>query len=314
MRQLFDPANAPEAAKTTNVLSLSSVVGPAAKGAAEEDAAPPAMPGPSAKPSDRKSDPPKEVGPLSVDTEPKALALQRPPEVETKQKPEPAAEPKQKPEAGEPKPERKPARAKAGPEADDKKRAQEAARLARKPVGRKDLKPGASMLVRLSSAGRKKSVGRAVVVIAAFGMLGGLAGMLKERVGSREAIFRAMETAGRETPRADKARLITIMIDSEPRGAAVWLDKSRLAETTPLAVERPYDDKPHELELSLDGRSERSRFKLEAGPITVVKGQLGPANPRGESPKTRRNPAHSETERTPSKRRSGVVAENDGPS
>jgi serine/threonine-protein kinase len=127
----------------------------------------------------------------------------------------------------------------------------------------------------------RRLLGRAALLLAVAGLMGASFGVARARLlpGTSDPGFRAAELAGRHPGHEPRAARVTVYIDSEPRGAAVWLDQVRLAETTPLSVERSRDDQIHTLEVGLPelaGRTARSTFRYEAGPLTVLRPSVHP--------------------------------------
>ncbi len=261
MKTLFssDPAK-DKGERSTGVLNLSSVVGPAPKAPEEKEAAEAPKPKVEAKAKPKSSSPPAERA------------------EEPKPKPKPKIEAEVEP-AEAPKPKRKPARLKEGPS--DAKKAKAAAKAKataeRKPVGRKQLKPGLTNLSALStSAGRAKLAIAAAAVFIAAGA-GWALGRAHTESASQQVVFRAAEVVELD-PAAQPS--VAVIIETEPPGATVWLDKSRLADVTPLTVDRPRDSTNHDLEIALPGFTTSKRaFKHDASAVTlireVLKGETG---------------------------------------
>ena len=152
---------------------------------------------------------------------------------------------------------------------DDKKRQKEAARAARKPVGRRDLKPDLTALQKIGRTGGRPSYATAAFLVIAA-LAGGLAaGYLKTRSALEEHVFREAELETADE--AAKERNVEIYISTIPPGAKVWLDGNALADRSPLLVARPRDGEVHTLKVSLKGYDAiESQFRYEAGPLTRV--------------------------------------------
>jgi len=185
---------------------------------------------------------------------------------------------------GEVKKERKPARLKPGPEvaaapaaspapAPEKISAKDAKKKAaenKRPIARRDLRPGLSKLI---AEGRGPGRRRNLVIAASVTLLAGLAGGL---IGLRQTSAMAEQTTLRELELQDRPAIsgektATVYIVSDPPGATVWLDRSKLATLTPLVVERPHDSEEHSLEIGIEGQSTVKRsLRYEPGPVTRV--------------------------------------------
>lgn len=177
------------------------------------------------------------------------------------------------PAAAEAPVERKPARLKPAAEDEGKKDKKKAAEDKR-PIGRKDLRPGLTQMLKAQRPGARKSWGKAAAIVLVVGALGAGAGLYQGRAASKQSVLRQLELDGRED-RGEAPRVVSLMIESQPPGATVWLDGSKLAEVTPLVVERPLDKNAHDLELSLEGyKSLKKQIKLEDQPLNVVREQL----------------------------------------
>jgi len=243
MKGLF---SSPEARKgqATGVLALSSIVGtPPEK--AEKKAA--------NRAATREMEPRASVAPPPERAE----------KPEKKAKKEKEAPPPE--ESAEPK-ERKPARLKGGPPSDDKpsKKVDD-----KRPVGRRDLRPGLSKLARLEKRGTGRSIFTAVLITLIGAGAGAALGLRESRSVSRDSTLRELERASLTDPGGE--RTLMVWIDSDPPGATVVLDGAKLAAATPIAVERPADKAEHQLELSLEGFPTLKRtFLFEPGPITLL--------------------------------------------
>ena len=256
MKELFASPEENPAARSTGVLNLSSVVGPAP--------VPPPAEAPKPKQS-AKDDAPAEAKPAK----PKA-SQPAPPEPEPKSKVDAPVEEESVP-AADPdvvKKARKPARLKPAP-ADDKKQKKAEAAKNRKPVGRKDLKPGLTDLRALKRSGRRVRVAKVAAIVLVAGAAGVVLGRFRAQHQSEESVFRQMELATLDPAKIEAG--IAIVVQTQPPGAAVWLDGNRLAQSTPLAVNREASKAKHEIELTLDGhQSVRKTFDVEPGPVTIV--------------------------------------------
>ncbi len=296
--QLFSGQTRDDKGRSTGVLDLSSVVGPAP--VAPEEArkrSAPRGPTPLATGTDGPSSAPPPAPPVAAEKPPRP---ERPPKPEKPARPPKAAEPEASPaeaapaasEASKParaagaeapadKPERRPARIKPAAEAppkNDKAAAKEAARAARKPVGRRDLKPGLTDVSALDSSGRRRRWATIGGVLVGAAVLGALLGVARARSSGEQSVFRQMELASRgPTPEGESAAMVSVLIETKPPGASVWLDGNRLAETTPVSVRRERDANEHSIELSLKGhRSLQTRFRLDPGPLTISRSSLVP--------------------------------------
>ncbi|MCC7381594.1 MAG: serine/threonine protein kinase [Deltaproteobacteria bacterium] len=303
MQELFSNPEPKKGEHSTGVLSLSSVVGPpaspgvaakhqlegggkngAAKSAPSAPSAPPppasAEPGAAALDRARKraardsgggsgrssEPPPKEPTPPKKE---RPAHAEKPPKVERAAKSEDAA-PEEAPK------ERKLARLKpvAAEDAKEEKSKEKAKAAAdKRPIARRDLRPGLTALIRQSRPARANRHVKAAVLIGLALIGGGLFGWRQHRSSSREGAFRALEVP--ERAKSERKKLVSILVTSQPPGAAVWLDKAKLVEKTPLSVERPRDDKNHEIELALDGhKTEKRSITYESGPITLISAKL----------------------------------------
>lgn len=261
---------------STGVLALSSIAAPASPpagkkprektqdlGALEASAGDPTPPpAPKVDRPDRPKKKKLEDAPPAVDdtAQAPAVALPKPAEPAA-----PAAEERPK----------KVARVKgdaAKPEAegegkDAKAAAKKAAAADKRPVARRDLKPGLSKLVPMGREGQGR-VWKAAAVIVLVGGVGAGLGYRESRSVSRDSTLRVLERAGLEAG-PDK---VTVLIDSDPAGARVKLDGEAQATLTPLTVERPRDAVEHRLVLELDGFPTLERgFTYEAGPVTILR-------------------------------------------
>jgi serine/threonine protein kinase len=289
MQQLFSSTEAERQSNTTGVLNLSSVVGPAAdkprpRAATQRapeladqpisDAIRPPDAGPRAVKGADPDEPGKEALERAKKRAEKSKELAESPSPEEKKARAPV-EKREEPKKDEAPKERKPARLKPGPEkaadkaeAQDKKKGKQLSDQPKKPVGRRDLRPGLTAIKAASLSGRRASLltGTALVVLA--GAVGAIGGYIHRGSSTRQSMFREMELASRDNSNPRKPT-VTVLIASEPPGASVKLDKIELSEKTPLTVERDRDDKEHEVELMLEGFHDTSRsLKYAPGPLT----------------------------------------------
>ena len=113
----------------------------------------------------------------------------------------------------------------------------------------------------------------ALLLLAIVGLaLGAGLGEMRRAGRTPEAMYRSTVSKAREpaTPPA-----VAIVIETEPPGATVWFDGSRLAHRTPLTIERPRDDRSHEIELVLATfRTLRRSVRYDPGPLTAIRHQL----------------------------------------
>ncbi len=186
---------------------------------------------------------------------------------------------KKEPAAKKAAPEKRPARLKSGPAGDDagaakskKRKGKQLSDTPKKPVGRRDLRPGLTQLHRIRGGAHTRRLGLSAAIIVAFTLLGASVGWYRGRQVSRQTSFREMELAGRE---ASSPRTISVYIDSTPRGAKVRFDGLDLAGRTPLAVERDRDRLVHQVRLSLPGHRAANRsMQYDSSPVTVLEVQL----------------------------------------
>jgi eukaryotic-like serine/threonine-protein kinase len=182
-------------------------------------------------------------------------------------------------EAPAEKPEKKPARLKPvegdGEAKKDKKEEKKQAAADKKPIGRKDLRPGLTSLIKLRAPSRGRSAGRIAAIVLVTAAIGAATGLYHGRRASQQATFRMLELDGREAGKLEAGPMIALLIETDPPGAAVWLDKSKLAEKTPLMVDRALDDKTHELELAHEGfKNLKKTIQYAKGPLTIVRENL----------------------------------------
>ena len=293
MQSLFSEVrNEERGSASTGVLSLSSVVGPAPKAPKSPDDSDEAEPGSEALARAKKratrarsqqavAAPTPEVSapaPSEASSRPaKAPVRARP----AKSKPAPAASlqvnPPELPDDAKPASEagakeRKPARVKPAAEPAAKRKGKQLSEGPKKPVGRRELRPGLTQFHRIQGSGHSRRLRVAMGIIVGFTALGAGVGWYRGSLMSRQTSFREMELAGRE---GTKPGTVNVFIDSEPRGAKVRLDDLDLAGRTPLSVERDRDRDSHRIQLSLDDHlSTTQAIKYDPGPVTVFKAKL----------------------------------------
>lgn len=308
MRELFKDGQGEKRESRTGVIQLSSVVEPvpAAPPEAKKPAPEPARPAEAraaeSSPRGEVEEPGREAlerakkrkatktpeGAAVSAPEPAAPAEPRPkaesaPKAESRPKAEADPKPEEKaaesapkklarikPEAGEEKPAKKAA---ADDPKDDKKRQKEEARAARKPVGRRDLKPNLTELQRLGREGGRPSYGAAglILLLALAGGVG--AGFIETRQTLEQHVFRAAELEAAEE--SAEGRNVEVYITTTPAGAKVWLDGNALADKTPLLVARPRDGDKHSLKMSLAGyETLETQFEYADGALTMVEQRL----------------------------------------
>ena len=293
MRSLFsDIKNDERASTSTGVLSLASVVGPAASPPSQVDDSGEAEPGSEAlarakrratrarsqqlpTPSAEVSGPPASA--------PKADKPKPPPAKKpAKAKATARARSKASDDGGPGAPERKVARIKSvadgsgakpsPPKPKPKRKGKALSEGPKKPVGRNELRPGLTQLYRIRGGSHTRRLGVAVSIVLGFTLLGATFGWYRGRQMSRQTSFREMELEGREV---SSKQTIHVYVDSNPRGAKVKFDGLDLTGTTPLAVERDRDGDSHRVQLNLDGHRGTTRsIKYGPGPVTVVKAEL----------------------------------------
>lgn len=298
MRELFKDGQGEKRESQTGVIQLSSVVEPppAAPAEPKKPAAEPAKPAEAraseSSPSGGADEPGLEAlerakkrkatkAPEPSPSAPKAEPRSEPkPEPKAESKPKPAAEEKPaepaakklariKPEAGAEKPAKKDVEA----PKDDKKRQKEEARAARKPVGRRDLKPNLTALQKVGRGGGRPSYVAASFVVLLALAAGVTAGYLKMRESLEQHVFRAAELETADD--GSEARNVEVFIRTVPPGAKVWLDGNKLADRSPLLVARPRDGEKHTLEVSLEGYEKvKAEFSYDDGPLTTVEQRL----------------------------------------
>ena len=268
MKSLFSgDGEGDERRGSTGVLNLSSVVGPAPE-AGEQKAE--AEPKPSPDGSKIGAPPPSKaasgVATPKDEPAPKSKAKSSPPpKSAVLEAPKSAAKSK-----------RKPARLKDGPTAAKRAKAdaKAKAKAERKPVGRKHLKPGLTDLSALSASSISKKLALVAAVLIVAAGAGWMLGQARTEAQSQQGVFRAAEIAEAELEPGAKPRM-AVVIDTTPSGATVWLDRSRLAEVTPLSVERPRDTEAHEVELALPGYETLERtFRYESDNVTLIRETL----------------------------------------
>lgn len=188
-------------------------------------------------------------------------------------KPKKASAPKSTPKAEEPKKERKPARLKSAVEPKKAKRkGKQLSDTPKKPVGRKDLRPGLTALHRIRGSSRRRTWLRGTVVVALALVGGAAAGVYRAESVSRQATFREMEVVNRDAAPKDT---VAVFIDTKPAGAIVRFDNIELSERTPVSITRDRDADAHTIEIKLDNHKTLQRsIKYESGRLTYVKEAL----------------------------------------
>lgn len=293
MRELFKDGPNEKRQSSTGVIQLSSVAAPAPAAAAEAKKPTPALERPKSAearasestPGNAADEPGREAlerakrrkAAKSSDARPESSA---PPAPKSEPKPTPSEKPRAEapppstpkkvarvePESREEKPAKKGA---AESPKDDKKRQKEAAKAARKPVGRRDLKPDLTALQKIGRTGGRPSYLAASLLILTALAAGLVAGYLKTRSALEEHVFREAEHEGGDD--SVKERNVEVYISTIPPGAKAWLDGNVLADRTPLLVARPRDGESHTLKVSLKGFDAiESQFRYEEGPLTRV--------------------------------------------
>ncbi len=203
--------------------------------------------------------------------------------------PEPTVEPVQRRPTSPPKPapekraskevekrEKKPARikAQAGSDAppEPKKKGKQLKDTPKKPVGRKELRPGLTQLHRLHQTGGRRTLVWSTLLIAFTGVIGAGIGIYRGSQLSRQRTFREMELASLEAP---KKNVVTVLISTDPPGASVYFDDLEMSDVTPMALERDRDDKEHSIELKKAGHTTvKHAIKYDDGLITRVHDRL----------------------------------------
>ncbi|MFO0722201.1 MAG: serine/threonine-protein kinase [Myxococcota bacterium] len=256
LKGLFTGGEAKKSGEPTGVLAMSSI------------ASPPARPPPAeTEKKPKKERPSKAPAPAEHPTE-EAQVVKMPAEA-----PPPEAPPAEA-KNGEVKREKKPARLKPGPEeGGEKVSAKDAKKKAaenKRPIAKKDLRPGISKLMAdARGPSRRRNLGIAVGLTVIAGVVGALIGLRQTGAMAEQATLRELELQDR--PGGASEKTATLWITSDPPGATVWLDKSKLASVTPLAVERPHDAEEHEIELGISGMSSvKRKLRYEPGPVTRV--------------------------------------------
>jgi hypothetical protein len=289
MRALFKPGADARPSQSTGVLALSSIAGPPSPSTAPIPAGPGASSPGAASSADAKAEARAKAKAARAARASEAPGPASPPE------PTPAAASSDTPDAAPSAPavdaaaearaaKKAAARAKLGLDAPagaaaaddagakgnakaDKKRAAENKR----PIGRKDLKPGLSTLARIDgggSAGRRAAIAAAVLLVA--GLAGWGAGTWSAARAGSVSVFRAIE-AERVDALADPERPVVIVIRSTPPGARIRFDDRALESKTPVAIELPRDTREHVVEVErADGDTRTSRFRLDDAAYRVV--------------------------------------------
>lgn len=148
----------------------------------------------------------------------------------------------------------------------------------KKPVGRRDLRPGLTMIQQLQRPQRRQSIKRTAALFVAAGIAGAVAGWLQRGTASRQATFREMELSAPDTPGAHKPTT-TLLVTSEPPGATVRFDKIELSGKTPLAIERDRDEAEHKIEVTLEGYHPfKKTLRYEAGALNRITAHLSGAD------------------------------------
>lgn len=305
MRQLFQSGDERKADASTGVLALSSVVGPpppppepapapeprapappaaeepprparAAKAEAPSNAPPPEAPLPPAPDRDEAEAPRAEEKRKPARERRAEAAAEAPAPAAAPAAPAPAAAaPEAAPKERRPArlvPAKKEAAAKEKAEPKAEKKAKKEAEGPKRPVGRKELRPGLTRMIRLESGQRRRKVIAAAAILSAAALIGAGIGSYRARQVSRQSTFREMELASREGP---PKRTVVVLIESDPPGATVRFDNRELSERTPVVVERDRDADAHQIVLSLDRHKTAMRsLKYDSGTVTHFKEKL----------------------------------------
>ncbi|MBI4818436.1 MAG: protein kinase [Deltaproteobacteria bacterium] len=178
-------------------------------------------------------------------------------------------------DAKEAEPERKPAKLKPDkiegekPDKADKADAKKKAAENKRPVGRRDLKPGATAIQDVKDRGRSFGFGKAIAV----GLIAAAAGVafasVNQRVAAQEGVLRTVEREG-----ASADGLAPLLLESDVPGAKVKVDGKDVPGTTPL--ELLVTREAHDIELFIDERSVgKKRIELEKSGLTQVRMDVG---------------------------------------
>jgi serine/threonine protein kinase len=300
MQQLFSSTEAERQTNSTGVLSLASIAAPAARPESSHGKLKPRPPterapelanqsisDPSGAPLDEPGKEARERAKKRADKRAESAAAHGDERKQHAAQVERAnhREREQSKHAEEAPRERKPARIKQGPaesadkapekaEAADRKKGKQLSDSPKKPVGRRDLRPGLTAIKEMSRPQRRRSLIRGAALVLLAGAVGAFGGYFQRGSISRQSTFRDMELATRDNS-LTRRPTVTLLITSDPPGASVLFDKIELSEKTPLTVERDRDGLEHTIEFVLDGfHNTMKTMKYGAGPLTRYFGKL----------------------------------------
>jgi hypothetical protein len=115
----------------------------------------------------------------------------------------------------------------------------------------------------LGGSNKKWGVGAALILLGAG--TGALLGVSQTRSGAQQAIFRAVELADQEGSDQLDPNTVRILIETSPSGATIWLDGNKLADRTPLMIERPRSQAEHKIKMAKKGfRTVSSSFSIQS--------------------------------------------------
>lgn len=260
VHELFSNNQGQQGDRTTGVLNLSSVVVPA-----------PEKPSPkeTAKPASNVEEPAKEAPEEKKETSDKPSPPQIPESAENEI---PTSRPEKKKE-------RKPARLKPHPkEGKAKKKPKKV--TDKKPVGRKNLKPGWTDLNEVSSGRRATRLIQASVLLVLASAAGFGIGLVQSRGSSYDLAFRMIEAEAISLDQKTFDSTRPILIETVPSGAKVTIDDKELDQATPALIENLKVGTKHRLELTLDAhKGERRDFVVSEEDLTRLTYTLEPAKP-----------------------------------
>ena len=261
MRSLFANGLEKKPNIPTGILNLASVADPNAIPAAA-----PVAKAERAEKADKKGKPTVDVK-APAEAAPAATKAVPRPELAKAEAPKPAEAPKE-----EPKKEKKPAKIKAdkdagGDEAPKKKGQSDGPK---RPVGRKDLRPGLTRIQQMQSNVQPRTMLKAVGILS-IALVAGLGiGWFRAGQIGRQSAFRDLEkgaTSGK--------KLVTLFLETDPPGASVRFDGIELSSRTPLTIERDRDGDLHTMVITKDGFKSASRsLKYGPGALTYFKERL----------------------------------------
>ncbi|MBI2375876.1 MAG: protein kinase [Deltaproteobacteria bacterium] len=193
----------------------------------------------------RKSEPPPKVDKPRKSEAPPPKAQEEPEAPPKEAKVKSVAPPLAEPGAEAPPAEGKPRRLK--PDASDKNEAKKKAAENKRPIGRRDLKPGATAIQDVKQRGRSFGIAKAAVVAAVAALAGGAAANMSRQAAAQEGVLRNVELEG-----ATKENAVPVVLENIVPGSTLKLDGKELPATQELLVA---GGGAHELELLLDGKS-----------------------------------------------------------